>query len=62
MAPDKILQAYVCRAQMSCVKILAPGAKGAQNGGEKVVISVTGYNELVFLCNGTPRHEILTKT
>ena len=35
MDPDKILQAYVGGTQMSCVKILAPWAKWAQNGGEK---------------------------
>jgi len=33
---DKILQAYVGRSQISCLKILAPWAKGVQNGGEKV--------------------------
>jgi len=36
MDPDKILQAYVGRTQISRVNILAPCAKGAQNGGEKV--------------------------
>jgi len=35
MDPDKILQAYVGRTQISRVKILVPWAKGAQNGGEK---------------------------
>jgi len=33
---DKILQLYVGRSQISCLKILAPWAKGVQNGGEKV--------------------------
>jgi len=34
---------------MSLVKILAPWAKGAQNGGEKVgACFCNGYNEVVF--------------
>jgi len=36
MDPDKILQAYVGRTQISRVKMLAPWAKGVQNGGQKV--------------------------
>jgi len=35
MDPDKILQTFVGRIQISCVKILETWAKGAQNGGEK---------------------------
>jgi len=35
MDPDKILQAYVSRTQISRITILAPWAKGAQNGGGK---------------------------
>jgi len=35
MDPDKVLQAYVGRTQISCAKILEPWAKDAQNGGEK---------------------------
>jgi len=40
--PDKILRAYVGRTQILHVKILAPWAKGMQNGVEKVR----------FFCNG----------
>ena len=47
---------------MSRVKILAPRAKGVQNGGKKVHVLCNGYNELAFLCNGADRHEILSKT
>jgi len=42
--PDKILKAHVGRTQISCVKILAPWAKEAQNGGEKkwmIFVTVT---------------------
>jgi len=45
ITPDpekKILQAYTGRNQISLVKILAPWAKGAQNGDEKVHVFVTG--------------------
>jgi len=45
----------------SRVKILAPWAKGVQNGGEKVVVFCNGYNELAFLCNGTDGHEFREK-
>jgi len=48
----------VGRTQISRVKILAPRAKGAQIGGEKVDVVCNGYNELAFTCNGTDRHEI----
>jgi len=34
---------------MSRVKILAPGAKGAQNGGEKRWIFVTGTTNSFFV-------------
>jgi len=50
--PDKILLAYVGRTQISRVEILAPWAKGAQNGGEKVGVFVTGTMKLVFLVTG----------
>jgi len=51
--PDKILQVYVGRTQISCVKILAPWAKGAQNGGEKGgSFFCNGYNELAFFVAG----------
>jgi len=33
--PDKMLQAYVGRTQISCVKILASWAKEAQNDGKR---------------------------
>ena len=49
--PDKILQAYVGRTQISCVKILVPLAKGAQNGGRKCVFLLR-YSELAFLFKG----------
>jgi len=61
MDPDKILQAYVSRTQMSRVKTLAPWAKGVQNGGQKVHVFCNGYNELAFLCNGTDPYEIWAK-
>jgi len=32
---DKILLSYVGQTQISCVKILEPWGKGAQNGSEK---------------------------
>jgi len=51
----------VGRTQIARVKIWAPWAKGAQNGGEKWVFCKK-YNEVSFLCNGTDQHEIPTKT
>jgi len=36
MDPDKILQTYVGRTQISRVKMLALWAKGVQNGGQKM--------------------------
>jgi len=59
--PDKILQAYVGRTQISCVKLLEPWTKEAQNGGGMRGSFCNGYNELPFLCNGTDRHEIWAK-
>ena len=59
--PDKILQSYVGRTQISRVKILTPCAKEAQSGGERWVFC-EGYIEFAFLCNGTDRHEIPAKT
>jgi len=57
MDPNKILQAYESQTQISQAKILAPWAKGAQNGREKrgCFFSVMGTMkiELAFLCNGT---------
>ena len=55
------LHAYVGRTQVSRVNILAPWAKGSQNGGERVHV-FNGYSELAFLCNGTDGQEILAKT
>jgi len=52
MDPDKILQAYVAKL-ISCVKILAPWAKGVQNGGKESGCFCNRYSELAFLCNGT---------
>jgi len=49
--------AYVGRTQISSVKILAPWSKWQRKGG-----FCNGYNELVFLCNGTHRHKIRDKT
>jgi len=60
--PDKILQTYVGRTQISRVTILAPSDKGAQNSGEKVGVFCKVYNELAFLCNGTDRHETRAKS
>jgi len=59
----KGLQAYVGRTQISRVKILAPRAKAAQNGGEKsgCYFFRNGYNGLAFLCNGTDQHDIRVK-
>ena len=37
MDPDKILEAYVGLTRISCIKISAPWAKGAQNGSKKGV-------------------------
>ena len=56
MYPDKILQAHVSQTEISRVKILAPWAKAAQNGGEnglRYAVFCNWYNELAFLCNGT---------
>jgi len=44
---------YIGRTHTSRVKILAPWAKGAQNGGEKSGCFCNGYNSLAFLCNVT---------
>jgi len=44
MDPDKILH-DVSRSQISRVKMLAPWAKWAQNGGEKSGNFCNGYNE-----------------
>jgi len=44
-----IVQPYVGRTQISRVKILAPWAKGAQNGGEKSDVFVTGTMKLLSL-------------
>jgi len=52
MDPGKILQLYVGQTQISCVKILAPWAKGAQNGGEKGGSFCNEYNELAFFVVG----------
>ena len=41
---------------------MATLAKGVQSGGEKVGVFCNGYNEVVFLCKGTYRHEIRAKT
>jgi len=43
MDPDKILQACIGRSSISRVKILAPWAKGEQNGGENEVFN--GYKK-----------------
>jgi len=59
--PDKILQ-DVGRSQFSPVKMLAPWAKWAQNGGEKSGSFCNGYNEFAFLCNRTDQHEIRGET
>jgi len=62
MDPDEILQAYVVRTLISHVKIGAPCAKGAQNGGENGgSFFCNGYNELAFPSNGTDRHKIRAK-
>jgi len=47
--PDKTLQAYVGQTRISHVKILAPWAKGMQNGCQKGVCFCNRYNEVVFL-------------
>jgi len=59
--PDKILQVHVGWTPISCVKILAPWAKGAQNDGEKGGSFCNGYNELAFFCSWKDHPEILEK-
>jgi len=51
--PDKILQAYVGRTQISCVKILALWAKGRKMAVKWCELCCNGYNELAFVYNGT---------
>ena len=52
--PNEILQAYVDRTRTQRVKILAPWAKGAQNGGggEKVHVFVTDTMNFYFFVMG----------
>ena len=45
-------------SQILCIKMLAPSAKWALNGGEKSGSFCNEYNEFAFLCNGTDQHEI----
>jgi len=62
--PDKILQTYVGRAQISGVKVVVPWPKGCKMAVKRVEGFFNGYNELAFLCNGTngtDRHEFRTK-
>ena len=61
MDPNKILQAYVGRTQISRVETFAPWAKGGKVTVKRVGVFCNEYNELAFLCNGTDRHEIRTK-
>jgi len=56
--PDKSLQAYVDRTQISRVKFWRPGPKGRQMAAKKVMFLVTGTMKLFFLCNGIDWHEI----
>jgi len=55
------LQAYVGRTQISRVKILAPWAKWAQNGGEKGGYFVMGTMKLHLFVRGQDRHKIRAK-
>jgi len=50
--PDKILQVYLGRTQISGVKTLTSWAKGVQNGGEKMGVYCNGYSEVVFFVTG----------